>query len=194
MSKTPPLDREAKRRLAVIRHAEEVTGNVAMNCRYCGISQQAYYIWYRRYQAEGIEGLRTRSKAPKHSPNATHVDVVGKIIYLRQHYHFGPEKIARYLKRYNDATISESGVWRILERLDMGRLPASQRYRRHDRRWKRYEKQLPGHRVQIDVKFIRPSFVDTPGFSRGRNRSSYGSGAGRGDAPAGRGGVHQQRR
>ncbi|MGW2975711.1 IS481 family transposase, partial [Streptomyces mirabilis] len=28
---TPPLDREAKRRLAVIRHVEEVSGNVAMS-------------------------------------------------------------------------------------------------------------------------------------------------------------------
>ena len=26
----------------------------------------------------------------------------------------------------------------------------------HDKRWKRYENQLPGHRVQIDVKFIEP--------------------------------------
>ena len=105
-----------------------------MSCRYFGISRQAYYTWYRRYQAEGVEGLRTRSKAPKHSPNATHVEVVGKIIYLRQNYHFGPEKIAMYLKRYHDVTISKSGVWRILNRLDMGRLPASQRYKRHDRR------------------------------------------------------------
>ncbi|EGG48190.1 Helix-turn-helix domain-containing protein [Streptomyces griseoaurantiacus] len=62
---TPPLDREAKRRLAVIRHVEEVTGNVAMSCRYFGISRQAYYTWYRRYQAEGVDGLRTRSKAPR---------------------------------------------------------------------------------------------------------------------------------
>jgi hypothetical protein len=28
--------------------------------------------------------------------------VVGKVIYLRQHYHFGPAKIAMYLKRYHD--------------------------------------------------------------------------------------------
>ncbi|MET9896223.1 helix-turn-helix domain-containing protein [Streptomyces sp. NPDC006465] len=61
---TPPFDREAKRRLAVIRHVEEVTGNVALPCRYFGISRQAYYTWFRRYQAEGVEGLRTRSKAP----------------------------------------------------------------------------------------------------------------------------------
>ncbi len=47
-------------------------------------------------------------------------------------------------------------MWRILKRLGLNRLPASQRYKRHDRRWKRYEKPLPGHRVQIDVKFIQP--------------------------------------
>jgi len=38
----------------------------------------------------------------------------------------------------------------------MSRLPASQRYRRHVDPWRRYEKPLPGHRVQIDVKFIAP--------------------------------------
>ena len=80
--------------------------------------------------------------------------MVGKIIYLRQHYHFGPAKIAMYLKRYHDMQISPSGVWRILKRLELNRLPASQRHKRHDRRWKRYEKPLPGHRVQLDVKFI----------------------------------------
>jgi transposase-like protein len=80
---TPALDREARRRLAIIRHVEEVTGNVAMSCRYYGISRQAYYIWYRRYLAEGVDGSRTRSKRPKTSPNATHVDIVGKILHLR---------------------------------------------------------------------------------------------------------------
>ena len=53
-------------------------------------------------------------------------------------------------------SISTSGVWRILKRLELNRLPASQRYKRHSQRWKRYEKQQPGHRVQVDVKFIEP--------------------------------------
>jgi transposase-like protein len=61
---TAPLGRDGKRRLAMIRHVEEVTGNVAMTCRYYGISRQAYYVMYRRYQAEGVENLRTRSKKP----------------------------------------------------------------------------------------------------------------------------------
>ena len=33
--------------------------------------------------------------------------------------------------------VSNSGVWRILRRLELNRLPASQRHQRHDRRWKR---------------------------------------------------------
>jgi transposase InsO family protein len=150
------LARMAKRRLAMLRHAEEITGNVAMTCRYYGISRQLYYTWLRRYEEEGPDGLKDRSQRPKTCPHQTHVDVVGKIVYLRQNYHFGPAKIAMYLRRYHDVSVSPSGVWRILKRLDLNRLPASQRYKRHHRRWKRYEKQLPGHRVQIDVKFIQP--------------------------------------
>jgi transposase InsO family protein len=36
----------------------------------------------------------------------------------------------------------------------MGRLPASQKHRPHRKRWKRYEKAKPGHRLQKDVKFL----------------------------------------
>ena len=150
------LIRRANRRLAVLKHAEEVSGNVAATCRYYGISRNVFYRWKRRYEDEGLDGLKDRSSAPLHCPTITDPEVVEKIIHLRQHYHFGPMKITMYLKRYHDVAISTSGVWRILKRLGMNRLPASQRYKRHSGRWKRYEKQRPGHHVQIDVKFIEP--------------------------------------
>ena len=150
------LDRRAVHRLAIIRHAEEVTGNVSKTCRYYGISRQAYYKWLRRYEEGGLDALRDRSSRPHESPRTTQIEVVGKVVYLRQTYHFGPHKIAMYLKRYHDITLSPSGIWRILKRLDMSRLPSSGRYRRQKERWKRYEKPEPGHRVQIDVKFIAP--------------------------------------
>ena len=148
--------RKIRHRMAVLRHAEEVSGSVAATCRYYGISRQLFYKWRRRFEDGGAEALRDRSSAPFHSPNATKAEVVGKIIYLRQHYHFGPLKISMYLKRYHDVEIGHSGVYRILKRLELNRLPASQRYKRHTDRWKRYEKPLPGHRVQVDVKFIEP--------------------------------------
>jgi hypothetical protein len=50
----------------------------------------------------------------------------------------------------------------------MNRLPASPRDKRHQRRWKRYEKQRPGHQLQIDVTFVEPITTDT-----GRKRRFY---------------------
>jgi len=38
------LDRQVRRRLAVLRHVEEVSGNVAMTCRYFGISRPTLYV------------------------------------------------------------------------------------------------------------------------------------------------------
>ena len=45
------------------------------------------------------------------------------IFCLRQTYHFGPETIAMYLKRYHDVTVTKFGLWWILKRLDMNRPP-----------------------------------------------------------------------
>ena len=151
----------------MLRHVEVVSGNVAATCRYYGISRQCYYGWLRRYEAAGLDGLKDRSSRPHRSPRVTRAEVIEKIVWLRQQYHFGPAKIAMYLARYHDVTISNSGVWRILKRLEMNRLPASQRYQRHDRRWRRYEKQRPGHQLQVDVKFIEPL------GQQGRRRKFY---------------------
>src|SRR5260370_33279147 len=123
--------RKIRHRVAVLRHAEEVTGNVALTCRYYGISRPTFYKWLQRYEELGEAGLRDGSSRPRHCPNETNTEVVGKIIYLRQHYHFGPRKIAMYLARYHDVSISPSGSWRILHRLDLNRLPAPHRYKRH---------------------------------------------------------------
>ena len=83
------LERQAKHRLAVLRHVEEVSGNVSATCRYYGISRNCYYKWLRRFEAEGVDGLQDRSSAPHRMPTATSAEVVEKILWLRQQYHFG---------------------------------------------------------------------------------------------------------
>jgi transposase-like protein len=65
------LTRKANWRLAIIRHAQEVTGNVAVTCRYYGVPRQSYYKWLRRYEELGVDGLRDRSCRPLVSPHAT---------------------------------------------------------------------------------------------------------------------------
>jgi hypothetical protein len=92
--------------------------------------------------------------------------VAGRIVPLRQHHCFGPEKTAMHPERYHDVTLSKSGVRRVLSRPGMGRLPAS---RRHDRRGKRYEKRLPGHRVRIGAKLLAPLAAAPRGRRGGRD-------------------------
>ena len=64
------------------------------------------------------------------------------------------DMIADYLRRFHAVTIATSSVHRILGRHGMSRLPANQKHRPHRTRWIRYEKPQPGHRLQMDVKFL----------------------------------------
>ena len=111
----------------MLRHVEEVSFNVAATCRYYEISRQCYYGWLRRYEADGLEGLKDRSSRPHHSPRVTDAEVIEKILWLRKNYHFGPAKIAMYLARYHDVAISTSGGLADLEAAGVesaARLPA----------------------------------------------------------------------
>jgi transposase InsO family protein len=149
-------DRMIRMRLAWFRYTAEVSHKVAKTCRYYGISRTTYYRWYQRYQELGEEGLRDQSRRPHSHPRATPWEVAEKILYLRRYYHFGPWKIKMYLRRYHGMTLSSPTIWRILKQAAVNRLPTSMRYRPHRERFKRYEKPLPGHQLQIDVKFLAP--------------------------------------
>ena len=86
-------------RFRALREAGERSRNVARTCRHFGISRKTFYKWKRRFADHGEAGLCDRARTPHRSPRATLPDVVSKLLYLRQHYHFGPGKIADYLKR-----------------------------------------------------------------------------------------------
>jgi len=64
-----------------------------------------------------------------------------------------PDLVA-HLHRFHQVEIARSTVHRILVKNDMGRLPANQKHQPHRKRWKRYGKAQPGHRLQMDVKFL----------------------------------------
>jgi transposase InsO family protein len=140
-------------RLKVLHQAAHEQ-NVARVCRRFGISRKSFYKWKRRHTEHGDAGLCDRPRTPQRSPRATAREVVSKILYLRQHYHFGPGRIASYLHRFHRVEIAGSSVHRILKRHGMNRLPANQKHQPHGKRWQRYEKPQPGHRLQLDVKFL----------------------------------------
>jgi transposase InsO family protein len=153
MTKTERL-RVTLLRHRMLQRAAAAPRTVAQTCRHFGISRKTFYKWKQRFDVSGTAGLCDQPRRPKRSPKGTKPEVVSKILYLREHYHFGAGRIAAYLQRFHAVTIARSSVHRILTKHEMGRLPANQKHRPHKERWQRYEKAQPGHRIQMDVKFL----------------------------------------
>jgi len=137
-----------------LQHGAGEDRTVAQTCRHFGISRKTYYKWRNRQSTHGAAGLGDRSRVALRYPRATPPAVVSKILYLRQQYHFGAGRIADYLRRFHQVTVARSTVHRLLHTHGVGRLPANQKHRAHGKRWQRYEKPQPGHRLQVDVKFL----------------------------------------
>ena len=116
------------------------------------ISQAIFYRWRDAYKQFGEEGLINKKPCPENRALRMPVEIEEKILYIRKNYHLGPERITWYLKRYHDITVSGSGVYRALKRHGYNRLPRNAK--RRTVQTIRYEKQVPGHHIQVDVKFL----------------------------------------
>ena len=112
-----------------------------------------FYRWKKNYKSKGEIRLVNSKPCPQNLKLRTPAVIEDKIIYLRQHYHFGQLRISWYLWRYHQIKISAAGVYHVLKRHGMNRLPQNQR-KRSILIPQRYEKQVPGHHVQVDVKFL----------------------------------------
>ena len=143
--------REAERRRRILDHAEQ-SGNVSRTCRYFGIGRASFYRWRDEYLKRGEQGLTPRKPGPKSHPRRTPTAIVDLVLHLRRTYHLGPMRIVWYLARYHDIKISDAGVYRVLKRHGLSRLPS--KVGRRAVHTKRYEKKVPGHHIQVDVKFL----------------------------------------
>ena len=146
-----PEQREINRRQRILEHAES-SGNVCLTCRYFGIGRATFYRWKRRYAEEGLDGLARKKPVGKKWPNQLSDEIVEKILHLRRKYHLGPQRIQWYMERYHGMKVSGSSISRTLVRNGMRRLPTN--VGRRKVHTKRYSKRVPGHHIQLDVKFL----------------------------------------
>ncbi len=143
--------RDIKRKLRILNHAKKI-GDIRKTCRYFGISRAIFYRWRDAYDRFGEEGLINKKPCPENRTLRMPVEIEEKILYIRKTYHLGPDRITWYLKRYHDITVSGSGVYRALKRNGYNRLPRNAK--RRTVQTVRYEKQVPDHHIQVDVKFL----------------------------------------
>jgi transposase InsO family protein len=143
--------REIQRKLRVLEHADKI-GDVSKTCRYFGIGRASFYRWRKAYADKGDAGLLVARSVPHNLPNKMSPEVEEKILHLRRTYHLGPIRIVWYLERYHAIKVSDAGVYRTLKHHGLNRLPRGTRLRKvHTQR---YNKQVPGHHIQMDVKFL----------------------------------------
>lgn len=150
--------RDINRKLRILKHAEE-TGNIAKTCRYFGISREIFYRWRRTYAEKGECGLINSKPCPENPKLRVPNHIEEKILYLRQTYHLGAMRISWFLERYHGLKVSSGGVYGVLKRNGLNRLPQGAKKRTITTH--RYEKQVPGHHIQVDVKFL--NFRDNQG-------------------------------
>ena len=118
----------------------------------CGVPKSTFYDWKKAYDEAGEEGLKQQKPGDRHHPGKLSQEVVDKILELRKIYKLGSIRITWYLDRYHGIKTSESSVRRILVRYKLNRLPENTS--RRTVHTKRYNKNVPGHHVQVDVKFL----------------------------------------
>ena len=141
MHANAPLTPEGRLRLCC-RIAEGWT--VAAAAESMNISRQCAHKWWRRFQLEGLDGLRDRSSRPHRSPNRTPARIERQIVALRQSRKLGPARLAGIVG------IPASTVHQVLVRHGCNRLRWMDRTT--GRVIRRIETSRAGELVHIDVK------------------------------------------
>jgi len=124
------------------------TGHAALTCRRCGISKPTLRKWWQRYQADGPEGLRSRSRRPHNlRPRKVTPEQETLILHLRRTRHLGPKGLQRELLRLHQLRFSTRTIWKVLYAHRVSVLRPTSRPREP----KRYTRPVPGDRVQLDT-------------------------------------------
>jgi transposase len=114
---------------------------VRKTCREFDVAKSSFDEWKSRFDREGKSGLYRKKPVALTHPRKTNAEIVQKILELRTVCKMGSKKITYNLERYHGMKVSESTVTRIFVSPGLRRL-------------ERYAKNVPGHHVQVDVKFL----------------------------------------
>ena len=114
--------------------------------------------WWRRYLAQGIAGLESHSRRPKHSPSTkTGAGEVALILELRSLRNLGARRIQSELKRLHAISLAVATIHKVICQNKVK--PVVKFRRKAD--FIRYERPVPGDRVQMNTCKIGPAYIST---------------------------------
>lgn len=108
-----PKEKIARKRLSVLQLAENL-GSVSEACRRSGMDRTSFYAWKKRFEEQGLEGLKDLPPIHLTHPQTTSKEVEDKILELSfQHPGWGCVKLSDKLKLQQIA-VSSPTVQKIL--------------------------------------------------------------------------------
>jgi transposase InsO family protein len=142
-----PFQGREEARVEVCRLALIEGANRRQLCMQFGISAKTLYKWLRRYEGEGLAGLKERSRRPHSSPGRTDAGLEAAVVAVRrENPAWGGRKIAASLRRQGMAAPAPSTITQILHRHGEAMSSPGQKP------WKRFEHAEPNALWQMDFK------------------------------------------
>lgn len=146
------MEAKIKARLHWVELYQE-TQDAGYVCRRCGISRPTLRKWLNRYKDKGLAGLCELSRKPHNSPNKKlDNQLVERIFLLRKERNIGARRIQLELFREYSTHLGLASIHKALKQSSAKPIKKLKR----DKKFKRYQRPIPGERVQIDTCKIAP--------------------------------------
>lgn len=114
-----PAEKLARHRLSVIELAQAL-GNVSEACRQRKLTRTQFYEYKRRFELQGVEGLKDRPPIHKTHPQTTPPEVVAQIVALSlQQPAWGCVRLSAFLKRQG-ISVSSPTIQSLLIKQGLG--------------------------------------------------------------------------
>ena len=114
-----PHEKLAHRRMTVLELAERL-GNVSEACRRGGIDRTSFYEWKRRFQLQGLDGLKDLPPVAKSHPMTTPVEVVARLLELAlEHPAYGCNRLEAMLA-LEGRRVSSITIQKLLNERELG--------------------------------------------------------------------------
>jgi transposase InsO family protein len=136
-----------QQRVEFVTAAKRGGQRFASLCEEFGISRPTGYLWLRRYEQLGVQGIAEQSRRPLASPQRTAAAIERRVVEVRHRYpDWGARKLRVVLAREGIA-LARNTIHRILLRHDLVK-PCDQ----HRPALQRFERSQPNQLWQMDFK------------------------------------------
>jgi len=84
-------------RMGFVLAARQEGAVMSQVCAAFGISRDVGYKWLKRYELEGLDGLKDRSRAPHHHGRSREAELIDDVLALYERYGWGSKKLRHKL-------------------------------------------------------------------------------------------------